>query len=135
MAFVPGPTTSRASGGRGPFVPVGDTNRDKMPWPPPLTRLAVGPGTKATYCPGPKGCRDKWPRMKAYSVVVRLLKLKHFRVYYNRHAYTHTSMLPEKVHWANPHAHTHKHHVGHSKHACYMLLRNVIGLKLIQPAR
>ena len=38
--------------------------------PPPLTRLAVGPGTKATYCPGPKGCRDKWPGTKAYSVVV-----------------------------------------------------------------
>jgi len=70
-----------------------------------------------------------------YLIANRLLKLKHFRVYYNRHAYTHTSMLPEKVHWANPHAHTHTHHVGHSKHACYMLLRNVIGLKLIQPAR
>ena len=35
-----------------------------------LARLAVGPGTKATYCPGPKGCRDKWPGTKAYSVVV-----------------------------------------------------------------
>ena len=39
---------------------------------PPLARLAVGPGTKATYCPGPKGCRDKWPRTKTYSVVVRV---------------------------------------------------------------
>ena len=37
MAFVPGPTASRASGGRGPFVPVGDTNRDKM----------------GAFCPGP----------------------------------------------------------------------------------
>ena len=26
---------------------------------PPLARLAVGPRTKATYCPGLKGCRDK----------------------------------------------------------------------------
>ena len=80
-----------SGGGRGkgirgprPFVPVGDTNRDKMGafcpgwWiqpgqkalAPPLTRLAVGPGTKATYCPGPKGCRDKWSGTKAYSVVV-----------------------------------------------------------------
>ena len=52
-----------------PFVPVGVSNRDKKPCPP-LTRLAVGPGTKATYCPGPKGCRDKWPGTKACSVVV-----------------------------------------------------------------
>ena len=37
---------------------------------PLLARLAVGPGTKATYCPGPKGNRDKWPGTKAYSVVV-----------------------------------------------------------------
>ena len=37
---------------------------------PLLARLAVGPGTKATYCPGPKGCRDKWPGTKACSVVV-----------------------------------------------------------------
>jgi len=55
-----------SGGGRGkgirgprPFVPVGDTNRDKRPLSPPLARLAVGPGTKATYCPGPKCCRDK----------------------------------------------------------------------------
>ena len=37
---------------------------------PPLAQLAVGPGTKATYCPGPKGCRDKWPGTKACFVVV-----------------------------------------------------------------
>ena len=37
---------------------------------PPLARLAVGPGTKATYCPGPKGSRDKWAETKACSVVV-----------------------------------------------------------------
>ena len=40
---------------------------------PPLARLAVGPGTKATYCPGTKGCRDKWPGTKAYSLVVFFL--------------------------------------------------------------
>ena len=105
VAFVPGPTASRASGGdrgllsrleaptgakggtfvpvggsnrdkrlRGPFVPVGTTNRDKRPPSPPLARLAVGPGTKATYCPGPKGCRDKWPGTKACFVVVRPYK-------------------------------------------------------------
>ena len=70
---------------RGPFVPVGATNRDKRPpllsqlvsptetkgpCPPPLPRLAVGPGTKAAYCPGPKGCRNKWLETKACSVVV-----------------------------------------------------------------
>ena len=38
---------------------------------PPLARLAVGPGTKVTYCPGPKGCRDKWCGTKIYSVVVQ----------------------------------------------------------------
>ena len=112
MSFVPGPTTSRASGGQRPFVPVGGTNRDhpfvpvgasnrdKRPaqpfvpvgatnrdkrgafvpgWRhqpgqktsvPPLAQLAVGPGTKVTYCPGPKGCRDKWPGTKTCSVVV-----------------------------------------------------------------
>ena len=58
---------------RGPFVPVGASNRDKKTHVPPLplARLVVGPGTKATYYPGPKGCRDKWPGTKAYSVVVR----------------------------------------------------------------
>ena len=56
----------------GPFVPVSASNRDKRPLSPPLARLAVGPGTKATYCPGPKGCRDKWPGTKTYSVVVNL---------------------------------------------------------------
>jgi len=69
----------------GPFVPGGATNQDKMGtfcpgWYlqpgqkapiPPLARLAFGPGTKATYCLGPKGNRDKWPGTKAYSVVVR----------------------------------------------------------------
>ena len=40
------------------------------PVPPPLVRLAVGPGTKATYCLGPKGCRDKWLGTKAYFAVV-----------------------------------------------------------------
>ena len=83
----------------GPFVQVGTTNRDKRGWTfcsgwshqpgqkggllselvappgikgpcPPLARLAFGPGTKATYCPRPKGCRDKWPATKDYSVVV-----------------------------------------------------------------
>ena len=55
-----------------PFVPVGASNRDKRPLSPPLARLAVGPGTKATYCPGPKGCRDKWPGTKACFVVVAI---------------------------------------------------------------
>ena len=75
VAFVPGPTASRANvGDRGflsrvepptrtkapPFVPVGGSTRDKRPLsPPPLARLAFGPGTKATFCPGPKGNRDK----------------------------------------------------------------------------
>ena len=40
---------------RGPFVRVGTSYRDKRPLSPPLARLAFGPGTKATYCPGPKG--------------------------------------------------------------------------------
>src|SRR6185312_7756127 len=78
----------REKGIRGPrsFVPVGDTNRDKRGafYPgwclqpgqkapvPPLARLAVGPGTKATYCPGPKVCRDKWPGTKVFSVVVMI---------------------------------------------------------------
>src|SRR6185312_10665314 len=81
-----------SGGGRGkgirgprPFVPVGATNQDKRPpfcpgWclqpgqkapVPPLAWLAIGPGTKATYCPGPNGCRDKWLGTKAYSVVVK----------------------------------------------------------------
>jgi len=37
---------------------------------PPLARLAVGPGTKATFCLGPKDSRDKWPGTKVCSVVV-----------------------------------------------------------------
>ena len=80
----------RGKGIRGPrsFVPVGDTNRDKRGafcpgwWfqlgqkahVPPLARLAVGPRTKATYCPGPKDNRDKWPGTKACSVVVYIFK-------------------------------------------------------------
>jgi hypothetical protein len=39
-----------------------------------LARLAVGPGTKATFYPGPKGNRDKWPGTKAYFIVVTLVK-------------------------------------------------------------
>ena len=39
---------------------------------PTLAWLAVGPGTKATFYPGPKGNRDKWPGTKAYSVVVEV---------------------------------------------------------------
>jgi hypothetical protein len=59
------------TGTKGPhFVPVGVSNRDKKPMSPMLARLAVGPGTKAIYCSGPKGCRDKWPGTKACSVVV-----------------------------------------------------------------
>ena len=53
-----------------PFVPVGGSTRDKRPLSLPLARLAVGPGTKATFCPGPKGSRDKWLGIKTYSVVV-----------------------------------------------------------------
>ena len=81
MAFVPGPKergdigflsqVEPPTGTKGPpFVPVGVSNRDKRPLSPPLAQLAVGPGTKATYCPGPKGFWDKWPKIKAYSVVV-----------------------------------------------------------------
>ena len=54
----------------GPFFPVGVSNRDKRHMSPPLARLAVGPGIKAIFCPGPKGSRDKWSGTKAYSVVV-----------------------------------------------------------------
>ena len=56
--------------GRRRFVRVGGSTRDKKPLSPTLARLAVGPGTKATFCPGPKGNRDKWPETKTYSVVV-----------------------------------------------------------------
>ena len=55
--------------GVGPFVPGRATNPDKragLVAPPgtkgpcpPLARLAFGPGTKATFCPGPKDNRDK----------------------------------------------------------------------------
>ena len=82
--LVPVGATNRDKRSAQPFVPVGGTNRDKrlhfcLGWClqpgqkahiPPLARLAVGPGTKATFCPGPKGSRDKWLGTKAYSVVV-----------------------------------------------------------------
>ena len=48
-----------------PFVSVGGLNRDKRQLSTPLARLAVGPRTKATFCPEPKGSRDKWPRTKS----------------------------------------------------------------------
>ena len=51
---------------RGPFVQVGGSTRDKKPLSLTLARLAVGPGTKATYYPGPKGCQDKWSGTKTY---------------------------------------------------------------------
>ena len=53
------------------FVSVGVSNRDKRPLSP-LAWLAIGPGTKATYCPGSKDSRDKWPGTKTYSVVVNI---------------------------------------------------------------
>ena len=59
-SFVPVGATNRDKRSAQPFVPVGGTNQDKRPpLSPPLARLAVGPETKATYCPGPKGNRDK----------------------------------------------------------------------------
>src|SRR6185437_9741598 len=60
----------------GPFVRVGASNRNKRPLSPPLARLAIGPRTKATYCPGPKGNRNKWPVTKPCSVVVGLCELQ-----------------------------------------------------------
>ena len=73
-----------------PLVPVGPTNRDKRgsfcpSWclqpgpkaPIPLpARLAVGPGTKATFGPGSKDNRDKWLGSKACSVVVNQSKIR-----------------------------------------------------------
>ena len=56
----------------GPFVRVGGSTRDKKPLSPTLARLAVGPGAKATFYPGPKGNRDKWPGTKTYFIVVVL---------------------------------------------------------------
>jgi len=67
LSRVEPPTATKG----GPFVQVGTSNRDKRPLSPPLARLAFGPGTKATNCPGPKGNQDKWPGTNAYSVVVR----------------------------------------------------------------
>ena len=49
---------------RGPFVRVGGSTRDKKPLSPMLARLAVGPRTKTTFYPGPKGNRDKWSGTK-----------------------------------------------------------------------
>ena len=59
-----------------PFVPIGASNRNKRLMSPPLARLAVGLGTKTTYCPGPKDCRNKWSGTKACSVVVILPNAK-----------------------------------------------------------
>ena len=86
-AFIPVGSSNRDKRPRGPFVPVGASNRDKRPpfYPgwclqpgqkapvPPLARLAIGPGTKATYCPGLNSCRDKWSGTNAYSVVVHVI--------------------------------------------------------------
>ena len=100
----------------GPFVRVGNTNRDKRGWTfcpgwshqpgqkggllsrlvsptgtkgsyPPLARLAVGSGTKATFCSGPKGNQDKWPGTKAYSVVMPGLKKNRVSNFNSRHLY------------------------------------------------
>jgi len=84
LHFVPAAGSTRDKRATGPFVPVGATTRDKRPiflsrlvsptgtkGPcPPLARLAIGPGIKATFCPGPKDSRDKWPGTKTYSVIV-----------------------------------------------------------------
>jgi len=66
-SFVPVGDTNRDK--RGSFIPIGGSNRDKKPFPPPA-RLAVGPRTKATYYPGPNGCRDKWSGIKTCFIVV-----------------------------------------------------------------
>ena len=67
VAFVPGPTVSRASGGggQGPFVPIGGSTRDKRPNPfipvgntnphkrvTLLSRLVVPTRRKGLFCPG-----------------------------------------------------------------------------------
>ena len=70
MSRVEPPTGTKG----GLFVRVGGSTRDKRLLSPPLARLAFGPGTKATFYPGPKGNRDKKPETKAYSVVVRAKK-------------------------------------------------------------
>ena len=63
MAFVPSPTVSRASGGQGPFVPVGATNRDKsLPFFPffSISLLQNRPLFQA-ICPGSLWARDnRW---------------------------------------------------------------------------
>ena len=43
MAFIPGPMASWASGGQGPFIPVGATNRDQKWCFYPGCSLAPGP--------------------------------------------------------------------------------------------
>ena len=58
------------TGTKGSFYPGWCLQPGQKAHVPPLARLAVGPGIKATYCPGPKGYRDKWPGTKAYSVEV-----------------------------------------------------------------
>ena len=55
---------------------------------PPLAWLGVGPGTKATYCPGPKGCRDKWPGTNACFIDVHVLYLHHGYASNNHGAHT-----------------------------------------------
>ena len=73
-AFCPG--WRHQPGQKGSFCPGWWFQPGQKAPVPPLARLAVGPGTKATYCPGPKGCRDKWPGTKACSVVVVALQIK-----------------------------------------------------------
>ena len=56
-ALVPGPTASRGSvGGQGPFVPVGDANRDQSITP--LSRLVAPSGTI-----GPRTNGGIWSRL------------------------------------------------------------------------
>ena len=77
--FVPVGGSNRDKRVCGPFVPVGATNLDKMGPFVPVGGSNRNPGTKTTYCPGPKGCRDKWPETNTYSVVVPVCK-KHIVV-------------------------------------------------------
>ena len=52
MAFIPGPMASWASGGQGPFIPVGATNRDQRPPFYPGWWLQPGQKARAAFCPG-----------------------------------------------------------------------------------
>ena len=85
--FCPGWCLAGATNGdkRGSFCPGWCLQPgQKAPAPlPPRARLAVGPGTKATYCPGLKGCQDKWPGTKACFVVVtdRRVQIKSGDIY------------------------------------------------------